>query len=147
MATAADSRGHGYELDDDPTRVDHDAAWDFLSTDAYWGRWRTRGDLEGQLDSAWRVVGVYQTSTRAMVGFARAVSDGIAFAYLADLYVLPEHRRQGLGKRLIAAMIDHGPGARFRWALHTADAHDLYATFGFAPPDTTYLERPAAPPG
>jgi hypothetical protein len=40
-------------------------------------------------------------------------------------------------------MIDDGPGATMRWMLHTADAHDLYARYGFQPPDSTYLERPA----
>jgi hypothetical protein len=43
-------------------------------------------------------------------------------------------------------MIDHGPGAGFRWLLHTADAHGLYARFGFAPPDATFLERPGSRP-
>jgi hypothetical protein len=44
-------------------------------------------------------------------------------------------------------MIDRGSGARFRWALHTSDAHGLYRQFGFAPPDDKYLERPYGLPG
>jgi GNAT superfamily N-acetyltransferase len=77
------------------------------------------------------------------VGFARAVSDGVALAYLADVYVEPTVRGRGLGVALVRFMVDGGPGAAFRWSLHTRDAHDLYARFGFAPPDGTYLERPA----
>jgi len=141
----------GYELDDDPSRVDRDALWAFLSEHAYWGRWRTRDAVERQLDSAWRVVGVYEQATGQMVGFARAVSDGVAFAYLADLYIAAQARGRGLGKQLVHAMIEAGPGARFRWSLHTSDAHGLYARFGFARPDPTYLERPSGtsggPPG
>jgi GNAT superfamily N-acetyltransferase len=136
-----------YELDDDAARIDQDAAWQFLSTEAYWGRSRTRGDFSAQLASAWRVIGVYETATGRMVGFARAVSDGVALAYLADVYVLPEARGRGLGKELVRTMIDRGPGAGFRWALHTADAHGLYRQFGFAPPDDKYLERPYGLPG
>jgi len=49
-----------------------------------------------------------------------------------------------LGKALVQAMIDDGPGAGFRWMLHTADAHELYRRFGFREPDVTYLERPGA---
>ena len=49
----------GHELDDDPTRVDRDVLWTFLSTEAYWARWRQRGDVEAQLAAAWRVVGAY----------------------------------------------------------------------------------------
>ncbi len=66
----------------------------------------------------------------------------MALAYLADVFVEPAHRRRGLGSALVAAIIDDGPGADFRWMLHTADAHTLYARFGFGRPDDTYLERP-----
>ena len=132
----------GYEIDDDPARVDRDAVWRFLSTDAYWGRWRTRADVETQLDGAWRVVGAYASDGRT-VGFARAVSDGVGFAYLADVYVDDAARGHGLGVELVRFMIDGGPGHGFRWTLHTADAHGLYTRFGFAPPDTTFLERPS----
>lgn len=131
-----------YQLDDEPTRIDRDAVWSFLSEHAYWGRWRTRRDLDRQVDSAWRVVGVYDGSGQ-MVGFARAISDGVALAYLADTYIVVGARSQGLGKELVRVMIECGPGAGFRWALHTKDAHSLYQQFGFARPDHTYLERPA----
>jgi GNAT superfamily N-acetyltransferase len=131
-----------YELDDDPRRVDRDAVWEFLSTRAYWGRFRTRADFEAQLACAWRVVGVYGTAAGRQVGFARSVSDGVSFAYLADVFILPDVRGAGLGKELVAVMIDRGPGAGFRWTLHTADAHGLYRKYGFAEPDATYLERP-----
>jgi len=131
-----------YEFDDNPGRVDKDTVWEFLSTQAYWGRFRTRADFEAQFASAWRVVGVYEAASGRQVGFARAVSDGVAYAYLADVFVLPDARGAGLGKELVATMIDRGPGASFRWTLHTADAHGLYKQFGFAAPDGTYLERP-----
>jgi GNAT superfamily N-acetyltransferase len=132
-----------YELDDDPARVDRTVVTDFLTTEAYWSRWRGHAEIEHQLDNAWRVIGAYERTTGAMVGFARAVSDGVAVGYLADVFVLRAHRGRGVGKRLVAAMVDHGPGATMRWMLHTADAHDLYARHGFRPPDDTYLERPA----
>ena len=35
-----------FELDDDPRRLDRDAVWRYLSTEAYWGRWRTRAQVE-----------------------------------------------------------------------------------------------------
>lgn len=133
-----------YAIDDDPARVDLDVVWSFLSCEAYWGRWRTREDVVRQVRSAWRVVGVYQG--QEMVGFARAVSDGLALAYLADVFVLRPHRARGLGRRLISTMIEDGPGAGFRWLLHTSDARRLYGEFGFAAPDSALLERPAARP-
>lgn len=135
-----------YDIDDDPTRIDPDAVWTFLSTEPYWGRWRTRPQFDTQLHTAWRVVGAYETATGAQVGFARALSDGIAIAYLADVYVLNHARGHGLGKALVHHMIEKGPGAHFRWMLHTNDAHGLYTPFGFTAADPTYLERPSSIP-
>jgi RimJ/RimL family protein N-acetyltransferase len=129
-----------YEIDDDPGRVDLDAAAGFLTTQAYWGRWRGADDIKAQITQAWRVVGGYD-QTGAMVGFARAFGDG-GNAYLGDVYVLPEHRGAGLGKTIVRTMVEDGPGAGFRWMLHTSDAHGLYRGFGFAAPGSRYLERP-----
>jgi GNAT superfamily N-acetyltransferase len=131
-----------YVVDDDPDRLDLEVIWDFLYTEAYWLRWRTRDDVERQVRGAWRVVGAYRADTGEQVGFARAVSDGVSDAYLADVFVLPEHRGHGLGKRIVETMVELGPGARFRWTLATRDAHGLYARFGFLPPDERTLVRP-----
>jgi N-acetyltransferase len=130
-----------YEIDDEPGRIDADAAVAFLTTQAYWGRWRGEQDIKGQIATAWRVVGAYD-QTGAMVGFARAYGDG-GSAYLADVYVLSGHRGAGLGKALVRMMIEDGPGAGWRWMLHTSDAHGLYRQFGFAQPSGRYLERQA----
>ena len=134
-------RAGDYELDDDLSRVDTDAAVAFLTTEAYWGRWRGPQDIKDQIAAAWRVVGVYDRAG-AMIGFARAWGDG-GNAYLSDVYVLPEHRGAGLGQAIVRMMIDDGPGAGWRWMLHTSDAHGLYRQFGFAAPSHRYLERPA----
>jgi N-acetyltransferase len=130
-----------YELDDDPARIDPAAAAAFLTTEAYWGRWRTEADISRQIAAAWRLVGVYDPAG-AMIGLARAISDG-GSAYLADVYVLPAHRGRGLGKAIVAMMVEEGPGAGFRWMLHTSDAYGLYRQFGFGPPPDNYMERPA----
>lgn len=131
----------GYEVDDNPDRIDLDPAWRYLSEDAYWAKWRTRDDFVRQVEGAWRVVGAYHDGR--MVGFARALSDGLALAYLADVWVDEKHRGNGLGVALVKMMIDDGPGAEFRWMLHTSDAQGLYAKFGFA--ESTAMERPAGP--
>jgi RimJ/RimL family protein N-acetyltransferase/GNAT superfamily N-acetyltransferase len=130
-----------YELDDDPARIDPAAAAAFLITEAYWGRWRTEQDIRRQIATAWRVIGAYDAAG-AMVGLARAISDG-GSAYLADVYVLPADRGRGLGKAVVAMMVEEGAGAGFRWMLHTSDAYGLYRQFGFGPPPDNYMERPA----
>jgi RimJ/RimL family protein N-acetyltransferase len=135
-----------YEIDDDPARIDAAAAVSFLSTEAYWARWRGEQEIRRQIAEAWRVTGAYDPAG-AMVGFARAFSDG-GSAYLSDVYVLPAHRGVGLGQAIVRMMVDQGPGSGLRWMLHTTDAHGLYRSFGFAAPDGRYLERaPSGPSG
>jgi GNAT superfamily N-acetyltransferase len=129
----------GFELDDDPGRVDLEAVWAYLSTEAYWGRERDRMVVERQVREAARVVGLYLDG--AQVGFARIWSDG-RVAYLADVYVLEAHRGRGLGVELVRAAVDEGPHRDLRWMLHTRDAHGLYEKFGFGPPSELMLERP-----
>jgi GNAT superfamily N-acetyltransferase len=135
----------GFELDDDPARVDLDAVWAFLSTEAYWGRERSRNEVERQVGEASRVIGLYREGRQ--VGFARVLSDG-RIAYLADVYVLAEHRGRGLGVELVREAVDDGSQRDLRWLLHTRDAHGLYEKFGFGPPSDRVLERPPSdPPG
>jgi N-acetyltransferase len=134
-----------YEIDDDPARIDAAAAVAFLTTEAYWARWRGEDDIRQQIAAAWRVVGAYD-DTGAMVGLARALADG-GSAYLADVYVLREHRGAGLGKAIVRMMVDQGPGPSLRWMLHTSDAHGLYRSVGFARPNGRYLERPSSREG
>ena len=131
-----------YEFDDDRERLDFDVVWLFLSTDAYWNRWRSREDVDLQFRGAWRVIGAYVEGGDELVGFARAVSDGVSDAYLADVYVAPSHRGRGIGGRMIEAMVEEGLGARFRWFLATRDAREFYARYGFHPPDERVMERP-----
>ena len=138
--------GVGLEADDDPTRIDREWVWKMLSTEVDWHRWRTREQIEAQLDGAWRTVGVYDDTTDAQIGFARAVSDGVNDAYLADVVVERAARGMGAGKLLIKVMIDDGPGADFRWTLFTGDAHSLYAQYGFAPPSESAMVRPSSRP-
>jgi GNAT superfamily N-acetyltransferase len=88
------------------------------------------------------VVGLYRG--REQVGFARAVSDGVTVAYLADVYVLRAHRGRGLGLALVREIVDGGGiPPEVRWLLHTADAQALYAKLGFsdAPPVYPLMER------
>jgi GNAT superfamily N-acetyltransferase len=128
-----------YELDDDPSRVDVDAIHDYLANHSYWARGRPRETVERLVREATRVVGAYRNDVQ--VGFARASSDGLAFAYLADVYVLPEHRGRGLGVELVREMVENGPLARVKWILHTSDAHELYRRFGFGAPLDRLMER------
>ncbi|KLD71990.1 GNAT family N-acetyltransferase [Xanthomonas pisi] len=69
------------------------------------------------------------------VAFARVVSDYATFAYLGDVFVLPEHQGKGYSKMVMDAVMAHPDlqGLR-RFSLATSDAHGLYARYGFTPP-------------
>src|SRR5436190_17685147 len=97
----------GIELDDDPARVNVDAVHDFLSNHAYWAQGRSRETVERTIREASRVVGLYADGRQ--IGFARAFTDGVAAVYLADVYVLPEHRGRGLGVELVREMVEGSP--------------------------------------
>jgi ribosomal protein S18 acetylase RimI-like enzyme len=129
----------GFELDDDPARVDVAELHRFLSTEAYWAEGRRRETVEHLVRVSQRVVGLYRGAR--LVGFCRAVTDGITVVYLADVYVLPEFRGRGLGVELVREMIENGPYADRKWILHTENAHSLYEKFGFAAPSYKVLER------
>jgi GNAT superfamily N-acetyltransferase len=129
----------GFELDDDRDRIDVDAVHAFLSEHAYWARGRPRETVERLIREASRVVGLYHG--KRQIGFARTVSDGQSFAYLADVYVLPELRGRGLGLELVREAVDTGPYADRRWLLHTEDAHALYEKLGFGPGSPKLMER------
>ena len=131
----------GFELCDDPSRIDVDAVHDFLSNESYWAQGRSREAVEQSVEESARVVGLYREGRQ--VGFARVLSDNIHIAYLCDVYVLPDHRGQGLGVELVREAVDNGPQRKLRWWLGTADAHGLYRRFGFEAPGSTYLTRPA----
>lgn len=131
----------GFELDDDPARVEVEAVFRFLSEESYWARGRARETVERLVRTASRVVGLYEDGRQ--VGFSRTVSDGVAFAYLADVYVLPKLRGRGLGVELVRETIERGPFAHCRWMLHTADAHAFYERLGFRPPDAQLMTRDA----
>lgn len=130
----------GFELDDDRARVDVDAVHRFLDEESYWARGRPRAVQERLVSEADRVIGVYQGDLQ--VGFARVVSDGVAIAYLADVYVESGFRGQGLGTELVREAVERGPHAGLGWVLHTEDAHGLYAKLGFRPPGPRVMERP-----
>jgi GNAT superfamily N-acetyltransferase len=122
--------GDGYELDDDPARIDRDSVHAYLGGVSYWAKGRPRERQDDLIDASARVVGLYCDG--AQVGFARAVDcDAAGFVYLADVYVLEDHRGHGLGLELVREIVENGPLAGRRWVLHTRDMHALYAKLGF----------------
>ena len=128
----------GLELDDDRERVDVDAVHRYLSEESYWAAGRRRETVEKLIREASRVIALYDEG--ATVGFCRIVSDEVTFAFLFDVYVLPEYRGHGLGRELIGEAVDLGPHAELPWHLRTRSPA-LYRPMGFVQPDERQMFR------
>lgn len=133
-----------YELSDDPHRLDVALVHRFLREQSYWARGVARDVVARSIAGSW-CVGAYEG--REQVGFARLAGDRATFAWLCDVFVLPQHRGQGLGERLVGAALDRAraDGVR-RVMLMTRDAHAVYRRHGFEPhgPFMELVVTPAA---
>ncbi len=125
-----------YRVTDDPAALDREAVYAFLR-ESYWASDIPREVFERSLNGS-LCFGLFHGSSQA--GFCRVVTDRATFAYLADVFVLPGHRRKGLASWMVRCVREHPElqGLR-RWLLATADAHGLYRKHGFL-----QLERPDA---
>jgi GNAT superfamily N-acetyltransferase len=130
MAVVMITRG-GYEIDDDPGRLDVNAIHAFLARHAYWSTGIPRDVLDRAIAGSLNF-GLYRDG--AQVGLARVVTDKATFAWLSDVYVLSDHRGHGLGHWLVQTALDH-PDLQglSRILLATSDAHQVYADCGFVP--------------
>ncbi len=119
----------GYQFSDDPARLNIDAIHDFLCHHSHWATNIPRDTLEKAIRHS-LCFGLYQEGQQA--GFARAVSDFATFAYFCDVYILPQHRGQGLSSWMIDRMLEHPQlkGLR-KYALVTTNAHRVYQRSGF----------------
>jgi len=134
---------HGIELDDDRDRVDVDAVYGFLS-EAYWVRGRSRKTIERLIRESTQVIAAYEGDR--LVGFCRVISDASSVAWLGDVFVLPEYRGRGIGRELVREAVEDPRFRDLQWYLGTRDAHELYAKFGFEPPNERTMVRPPREP-
>lgn len=110
--------------------IDLDVVHAFLSQEAYWSKNIPRAVVEKSIENSYCFSAFFDSK---QVGFARVVTDSATFAYLADVFVLPEFRGCGISKKLMQSVQAHPDlqGLR-RWMLMTADAHKLYEGYGFS---------------
>ena len=118
------------EISTDPARLDLDLIHEFLQS-SYWAQGRSRSVVERSIRNSF-CFGAYLDGRQ--VAFARVVSDRAVFAYLMDVFVIPEYRGRGISKILIRTILDHPDFQNLRvFLLATRDAHGLYSQFGFQP--------------
>ena len=135
-AFLAETHASGYTLSTDPARLDVAAVHGWLSHESYWARHIPLATVERAIANSLNF-GLYAPDGR-QAGFARVVTDRATFAWLCDVFVLPDFRGCGLAKWLVRQVLAHPDLQNLRrHLLATFDAHTLYPRFGYEP-----LDRP-----
>lgn len=125
MTTAYDV----YEISDDRDRLDFGRVHPWLAS-TYWSPNVAREKVERAAEHSSLVVAAYLGPEQ--VGYMRVISDRTTFAYIADVFVDPAHRRRGLAAAMVRFALDHPDHQGLRnWFLITADAHHVYRRCGF----------------
>jgi len=132
MAYHTATHPSGFSLSTDPARLDIAAIHRWLSEESYWAKHIPYPTVDRAIANSLNF-GVYAPDCR-QAGFARVVTDRATFAWLCDVFVLPEFRGKGLSKWLMKEMLAHPElqGLR-RHLLATLDAHGLYLQHGYKP--------------
>jgi GNAT superfamily N-acetyltransferase len=116
------------EISIDKSKLQTHKIHQFL-TNTYWAKGRTLEEVKKTIDNSLSF-GVYLKGDQ--IGFARIVTDYTVFAYLMDVFILPEYRGNGYSKELIKAINNHSTLQSCNvWMLKTSDAHKLYNQFGY----------------
>ena len=115
-------------VSDDPARLDNAAIHALLAT-TFWGVGMDADLLRRSVEGS-HSFGLYRGGRQ--IGFARVVTDYARNAHLADVVIAEEERGRGLGRWLVASVLDHPALREVRtWQLSTVDTHELYRPFGF----------------
>lgn len=115
-------------ISSDPQLLDLHFIHSFISN-AYWAKGRSLQDLQTCIDNSLNF-GVYLNGRQ--IGYARVLTDYVAFAYIMDLFIDEQHRKNGYSNLLMKSLLAHDALKNIKtWKLATTDAHFLYKKFGF----------------
>ncbi|NYI58740.1 GNAT family N-acetyltransferase [Cellulomonas soli] len=134
----------GYEFSAERARLDPAWVHAALVEHAYWAVGRSRSTQDTAIDGS-RNYGIYVSGSRRQVAYARVVTDGVTFGWLADVLVDPAHRGRGLGRALVTGIVaDLDPAGLKRILLKASpEGRALYEKLGWAQvsePDS-WMER------
>lgn len=130
------------EISTEAARLDIAVIHRWLSEESYWSQNIPEATLRKALENS-LCFGAYDSASGQQIGLARVITDYATFAYLCDVFVIPEWQGQGIGKKLIEAVCTELESLKLRrWALATRDAHGLYEQYGFeTAPEGHWMHR------
>ncbi|MEH7491565.1 GNAT family N-acetyltransferase [Neobacillus niacini] len=126
----------GFTISTDKQYLDTDLIHHFLSADSYWAKGITIEKVKKSIEKSSICFGMYEgdpaKGEAKQIGFVRAVTDFVRFAWIMDVFVLPEYRGVGLSKWMMETMVEQSELKDVRkMMLCTYDAHGLYEQYGF----------------
>ena len=126
----------GFTIYTDKQYLDTDVIHHFLSVDSYWAKGITMEKVKKSIEKSSICFGMYEgdpaKGEAKQIGFVRAVTDFVRFAWIMDVFVLPEYRGRGLSKWMMEMMVEQSELKDVRkMMLCTYDAHGLYELYGF----------------
>jgi GNAT superfamily N-acetyltransferase len=129
-----------YTITTNKTKIDFDVVYNYLCNESYWAKNISLELVKQAIENSVCFSVFYKDE---QVGFARVITDKATFGYLADVFILENHRGKGLSKWLMQTILDYEELQGFRsWMLATKDAHGLYEKFDFKlTNDTTRIMR------
>jgi GNAT superfamily N-acetyltransferase len=128
-----------YNITTDISKLDVNVIHRFLSEESYWAKGISKNVVEKSIANS-LCFGLFYKD--AQIGFARLITDKATFAYVADVFILHEHRGKGLSKWLMRTIQSHPELKNLRrWLLTTKDAHTLYEQLGWQKPSPDYVYR------
>jgi GNAT superfamily N-acetyltransferase len=123
-------RKDDFTVSTDPALIQLTVVHNYLSHESYWAQGRSIETVTKSIAHS-LCFGVYHHNTQ--VGFARVVTDYAIFAYILDLFIIPEFQMKGLGKWLMSCIMMHPDlQGKLKWVLSTRDAHGLYEKLHFS---------------
>jgi len=132
--------GGDYRISDDRSLLSLEETYRLLSATCWPGK-RSKENIRLSIENA-ICYGVYHGG--AQIGFARVVTDRAAVYWLCDVVIEEEHRRKGLGKRLIETIVGSPELKGLLGILATSDAHGLYERYGFERDSRQFMLRRSA---
>ena len=124
-----------YTIDTDKSLVPASCVKEFLSK-SYWAADRTVEQIKKSIENSF-CYGVYHQDE--LVGFARVVTDYATVFWICDVYIHEQHRKKGLGKKLVNCIMETDEFKYIRGILATQDAHSLYEKFGFQRVESRFM--------
>ncbi|MGM3176059.1 GNAT family N-acetyltransferase [Dickeya lacustris] len=117
-----------YWVSTDPRQLDLDTVHGYL-TESSWAAGIDKETVALSLENS-LCFGLYHRTQQ--IGLARMVTDFATFGYLCDVFVLPAHQGNGLGRFLVQCTLAH-PGLQRlrRQLLLTSTAPWLYQKLGY----------------